>query len=84
LATKSSINVQKMIVQVMFILNEWPAGIFCQVGDSSGRMLAYLKKESMKTINEGDVVKLMKVTAKRGVDPNKQIKEEIFYLDTYA
>jgi hypothetical protein len=33
-----------MIVKVVFILNEWNSGVFCQVGDSSGLMLAYIKK----------------------------------------
>lgn len=39
-----SIDVGKMIVRVKFIIKEWSKGIFCQVGDSSGSMLAYIKK----------------------------------------
>lgn len=55
-----------MIVKVMFILNEWTTGAFCQVGDSSGLMFAYLKKDGMKAITEGSVVKITHLTAKRG------------------
>lgn len=50
----------------MFIMNDWSNRVFCQVGDSSGRMLAYIKKDG-KTINEGDVLKLLKVACKRGI-----------------
>jgi hypothetical protein len=34
-----------MIVQIRFIINVWSSGAFCQVGDSSGVMMAYLKKQ---------------------------------------
>lgn len=71
-----------MIVQVAFILNEWTDKLFCQVGDSSGLMLAYLKKDKM-VIKEGDVVTLRKITAKKGPEPNKLMNEDIIYLDTF-
>jgi hypothetical protein len=58
--------------------------VFCQVGDSSGLMFAYLKRDGMKAITEGSVVKITHLTAKRGQEPNKLIQEEIFYLDTFS
>lgn len=39
-----------MIVKVVFILNEWTTGVFCQVGDSSGLVFAYLKSDVVKKI----------------------------------
>lgn len=81
LRKKNSFTVNKMIVKVAFILNEWTDKLFCQVGDSSGLMLAYLKKDRM-VIKEGDVVKLSKITARKGPEPNKLMNEDIIYLDT--
>lgn len=62
---KDIISLHKMIVQVVYILNEWTDKIYCQVGDSSGLMLAYIKKDKL-VIKEGDVLKLSKITAKKG------------------
>lgn len=43
--------------------------MFCQVGDSSGLMLAYLKTSSrLKSIREGDVVRLLRVKGCRGME----------------
>ena len=71
-----------MIVQVLFILNEWTDKLFCQVGDSSGRMLAYIKKDKLM-IKDGDVLKLRKITAKKGPDPNRFLDGVIIYLYTF-
>jgi len=45
LKKNKTFKIYKMIVKIMFIINEWTSGVFCQVGDSSGVMMAYLKKK---------------------------------------
>jgi hypothetical protein len=64
-----------MIVKISFILNEWNSHIFCQVGDSSGLMLAYIKKPVNQKLNEGDVLNIKKVIGKKGKDPSGLIEE---------
>jgi hypothetical protein len=58
--------------------------VFCQVGDSSGLMMAYLKTSSrLKSIREGDVVRLIRAKGCRGMEKakKKEFGEEIIYID---
>lgn len=77
--------IDRMYVQVMAIMNVTNDRVFCQVGDSSGRMLAYLKQSHrVPKINEGDVVRLLTVKGLigRGKSKEDSYGQEVFYLDT--
>lgn len=50
----------------MIISNEGNR-VLCSVADSSGMMLAYLKKDRVKDIKEKDVVRLLHVRGCRGI-----------------
>jgi len=63
---KKKIKVRRMYVQIVTILEDDSKRVFCIVGDSSGQMLAYLNKSTLKHIKEGDVVRLIGVMGVRG------------------
>jgi hypothetical protein len=74
-----------MYVKVMAIMNVTADRVFCQVGDSSGRMLAYLKQSHrVPRISEGDVVRLLTVKGLIGRGKSKEdtCGEDVVYLDT--
>lgn len=73
---KGGFNVYRMVVRVTLEVNA--AAGFWQVGDSSGRMLAYLPASRTK---EGDMLRLLKVRAMRGSDRTKLFAEEIMFLE---
>jgi hypothetical protein len=63
---EDSVKAVRMCVKVTAVIYEESNRVFCQVGDSSGLMLAYLKKDRLSSIKEGDVVRLLSVTGVRG------------------
>jgi hypothetical protein len=75
-ARRAGFNVYRLVVKVTVEINS--AAGFWQVGDSSGRMLAYLPTGRIK---EGDLIRLLKVRAMRGSDKTKLFSEEIMFLD---
>ena len=61
-----------MYVKVTAVIYTVKDRVFCQVGDSSGLMLAYLKlTHRMPKISEGDVVRLLQVRGVRGRGKSK-------------
>ena len=59
--------VRKMTVEVVTVISESSSGAFCIVGDSSGMIMAYLKKETPKSISSLDIVRLQDVRGIRGI-----------------
>jgi len=55
-----------MTVKVVTIINIKDNYTLCLVGDSSGMMLAYLRKDKVKTIQKSDVVRLVNIWGVRG------------------
>ncbi len=55
-----------MTVKVVSIVNNVANYSLCLVGDSSGMILAYLRKDKVKNIKELDVVRLLNVRGMRG------------------
>ena len=85
LRKRKTLKVRRMYVQVVTIFEEKNELVFCFVGDSSGQMLAYLKKSHRKPqIKEGEVVRLLHVVGIRGKQKGSTHKGDILYIDTEA
>ena len=64
-----------MTVEVVTVISESSSGAFCIVGDSSGMIMAYLKKETPKSISSLDIVRLQDVRGIRGICKHLEQKE---------
>lgn len=71
-----------MTVKVIAVSKNVATYSVCLVGDSSGMILAYLKKDRVKTIKENDVVRLLNVRGMRGKPKDGYFDKEIMYLDS--
>ena len=83
LISQSRVDVNRMYVEVMTIYKEYENRVLCLVGDSSGKMLAYLNKRCLKKIRVGDVVRLLRNTGQKRMETSRNGElREVLFLNT--